>query len=177
MNTQNLEENWNYYYPKVYGYFFRRLNNRSDVEDLSSVVMTKFFEVLSDEQKSVNLNSNPNSKNAYLWKIAYNSLANFINHKQKTPPYFSIDDDFIGIDSSLEKEYSKHFQERVANLMLCVENSIAGIEYEIVKQSIFEDKTSIELSDFFGLKPATIRQKLCRSLKKLRLKCKKLWQD
>jgi DNA-directed RNA polymerase specialized sigma24 family protein len=35
MQDSDVEKQWSEYYPKVYGYFFRRLNSREDVEDLT----------------------------------------------------------------------------------------------------------------------------------------------
>jgi hypothetical protein len=32
MTQKQIQNNWEEYYPKVFGYFFRRLNNQADVE-------------------------------------------------------------------------------------------------------------------------------------------------
>ena len=87
MNNQTLQQKWDVYYPKVYGYFFRRVNNKTDVEDLTSMVLHKFFEVLINPEKSATLNN----KNGYLWKIAHNHLVDFIKNKQKRPIVISIE--------------------------------------------------------------------------------------
>jgi RNA polymerase sigma factor (sigma-70 family) len=173
MNNQTLKEEWEYYYPKVYGYFFKRVNNRIDVEDLTAMVLHKFFEVLIRPEKSANLTN----KNAYLWKIAYNHLADFIQNKQKRPLAIGIDDEFELGDNSIEKFYSKSYQERVKNLLKCIKSQVKELEYNIIEMSFFEELTSLEISKVLNLKSPAIRQKLSRSLKKVREKCKKLWQE
>ena len=35
---------WDELYPKVYAYFLRRVDNRLDVEDLTSITLTSFLE-------------------------------------------------------------------------------------------------------------------------------------
>jgi DNA-directed RNA polymerase specialized sigma24 family protein len=77
MSNFNINAEWEIYYPKVYGYFFRRLNNRLDVEDLTSLVLSQFFQTLLDQEKA----SRILNQNAYLWKIARNQLATFIDTK------------------------------------------------------------------------------------------------
>ena len=114
----NLDKEWENYYPKVYGYFFRRLNNRLDVEDLTSLVLKDFFEVLINPQKSQKVTN----KNCYLWKIAYNYLADFIKVKQKKLLTISYDENFEAADQSLENFESQNFKEKIANLMVCVKN-------------------------------------------------------
>jgi RNA polymerase sigma factor (sigma-70 family) len=194
MNNQTLQQEWDYYYPKVYGYFFRRISNKSDVEDLTAMVLHKFFEVLISPGKSANLTN----KNAYLWKIAYNHLADFIQNKQKRPLTIDIEDEFETPDNSIEKFYSKRYQERipylvrifkiekfyskryqerVKNLLKCIKTQVKDLEYKIIEMSFFEELTSIEISKVLNLKPPTIRQKLSRSLKKVREQCKKLRQE
>ena len=173
MNNQTLQQEWDYYYPKVYGYFFRRISNKSDVEDLTSMVLHKFFEVLINPEKSAKLTN----KNAYLWKIAYNHLADFIQNKQKRPLAIGIDGGFEAPDNSIEKFYSKSYQERVKNLLKCIKTQVKDLEYQVIQMSFFEELTSIEISKTLNLKPPAIRQKLSRSLKKVREQCKKLWQE
>lgn len=173
MNNQTLQQEWDYYHPKVYGYFFRRVNNKTDVEDLTAMVLNKFFEILVSPEKSALLTN----KNAYLWKIAYNHLADFIQNKQKRPLTIAIDDQFEAPDNSIEKFYSKNYQDRISHLLRCIKGQVKDLEYRIIEMSFFEELSSIEIAKSLNLKPPAIRQKLSRSLKKVREQCKKLWQE
>jgi hypothetical protein len=64
---------------------------------------------------------------------------------------------------------------RVESLMQCLKKNLEVFDYKLVQASIFDGKNSIELSAEFGLKPDNIRQKLSRTFKKAKEKCKKIW--
>lgn len=158
------------YYPKLYGYFFRRVNNKADVEDLAMVTITNFFEVI--QKKDLEFPAN------YLWKIAHNQLVNFysFNSKHKMPIGF---DDLETIDKlidvGVENNRSPYFTLRVETLLKCMQNHLDKVEYDLVQASIFAGKNSTELAAETGLKADNIRQKLHRIFKKTKDKCKKIW--
>ncbi|MEI6728211.1 MAG: sigma-70 family RNA polymerase sigma factor [bacterium] len=158
------------YYPKLYGYFFRRINNKADVEDLVMVTITNFFEVI--KKKDLEFPAN------YLWKIAHNQLVNFysFNSIHKMPIGFE-DIETIDklIDSGVENNRSPYFTLRLETLLNCMQNYLQQEEYSLVQASIFEGKSSIELATETGLKADNIRQKLHRIFKKTKDKCKKIW--
>lgn len=158
------------FYPKIYGYFFRRVSNRSDVEDLSLVTLTNFFEVLGRKELEQPEN--------YLWKIAHNQLVNFYSFSSKHKIAVGFDDiESIEkfIDHSVEEKRSPYFKMRVESLLECLEKNLDITDYKLVQASIFDGKNSVELSVEFGLKPDNIRQKLSRIFKKAKEKCKKVW--
>ena len=117
------------------------------------------------------------NKNAYLWKIAYNHLADFIKTKQKRPLTINIDNEFEAEDKSIENFHSKTYQQRIENLLKCIKINVKNLDFDIIKMSILEEKNSNELSEILDLKPATIRKRLSRSLKKVKVECRKLWQN
>ncbi len=164
--VQNL---WQEYYPKVFGYFFRRISNREDVEDLTSLTLTAFVDNLTN--KSI---QNPH---AFLWKIAHNQLLVFIRFKQKQPIPISLEEDFEVEVEATDNSQNQHALDRIKNLMHCVEQNLSGIELIIVKGIIQEERSSAELATELNLKADNVRQKLSRSLKKLREKCTELWQN
>lgn len=116
MNSPNpfsratIDTHWAEYYPKVYGYFFRRVENKTDVEDLTSIVLTEFFNHVLD---------NPQVRNphAYLWKVAYHHLVNFVRRKGKRPttiplePKHTSTEDPRRLETELEaKTLSRKFE-------------------------------------------------------------------
>jgi RNA polymerase sigma factor (sigma-70 family) len=172
MSQFNLYPEWDEYYPKVYGYFFRRLSQREDVEDLTSMVMTQFMRVLMNPEKAVKLQNPLN----YLWKIAHNHLADFIETRNKRPVLVGLDDDISGMNQSLEKLHHAHVQERQRALKLCVENHLSSTDLEIVELSILEDKQSAEVGKVVKLTAGNVRIRLYRALGKLREKCREIWE-
>jgi RNA polymerase sigma factor (sigma-70 family) len=171
MTEFNLDSEWEIYYPKVYGYFLRRITNRMDVEDLTSVVLTEFFGVLTNQEKRQKITN----QNAYLWKVAYNHLADFIKNNQKRPLPIIYDENFQAEDQSLEKFVSKEYKDRVSNLVNCAKEQLKTDDFEILVMSIFEEKTSKEVAENLKMSSDNIRQRLSRGLKKLREKCRQIW--
>ena len=66
MNNDDLQEMWKVYFPRVYGYFFRRISNREDVDDLTSIVMTSFIQARMEKDIE--------TIESYLWAIARTQL-------------------------------------------------------------------------------------------------------
>jgi len=170
MSYYTIENQWNQYFPKVYGYFFRRVDTKADVEDLTSLVMESFINALNNPNQEL---SNPNG---YLWRVAHNHLVDYIKHKSKLPKTFSLDENLDNtIDESLENHRSSHFQAKVADLMQCVELNLKGLEFKIVQQVVMFDQKSVDVAKDLNLKPENVRQIVSRSLKKLKANCLNLW--
>ena len=158
------------HYPKIYGYFFRRVNNQVDVEDLTMITIANFFEVLKTKELQKPEN--------YLWKIAHNQLVTFYNFntKQKMTIGFEDSEQFEKmVDLSYENKRSPYFTLRLETLLLCMQKHLPNEDYNLVQASIFEGKNSTELATEFSLKADNIRQKLHRIFKKTKEKCKKIW--
>lgn len=171
MSSREIEALWNEYFPKVFGYFYRRLNCREDVEDLTSIVMTHFFDSLGKKRIT--------SPNAYLWRIAHNQLASFLREESKTPVQVSLEDcdDYQWVDQSIENSRLAIYKQRVDRLMECAKASLTGAEYALVWETFFQEKTSNRIAQEHNLKPATVRKRLSRSLQKLRRRCYDLWHN
>jgi RNA polymerase sigma factor (sigma-70 family) len=167
----NTQQEWEEYYPKVYGYFFRRLNNRLDVEDLTSIVLTYFLQTISDPEKSGRVQN----RNAYLWKIAHNQLATFIRTKSKQVMTVGFDENTDSIDEKLENERSWNFKDRTEKLLHCIEKNLKDLDLQIVKQSLIEDRISSEVATNLNLTAVNVRKRLSRSVTKLRKECQKVW--
>ncbi|MEM1312261.1 MAG: sigma-70 family RNA polymerase sigma factor [Patescibacteria group bacterium] len=173
MSDDVLRRTWKEYYPKVYGYFFRRITNKTDVEDLTSIVMTKFLNLFQDENK---LNKIKN-RHAYLWKIAHNQLVYFIKTQQKKAIEIGFGDDYFEIDNQIEHAYSTRYQHKIQCLLECIDQSLKDQDAQIVKMAFIEEKSSKSIGHIFELKPENVRQKISRSIKKLKLACRDIWQE
>jgi RNA polymerase sigma factor (sigma-70 family) len=168
MMDQNLKTQWDTYYPKVYGYFFRRIDLKDDVEDVTSIVMTKFLSALYTK--------NLENPHAYLWQIARNQLAYYIKNKSKHPLSSQLEENHYTLISSIENYRSDHYQSKVDDIMECVKRNLRGEEFTIMQEVVMFDRTSAEVANELRLKADNVRQKLSRSIKKLRQACIDLWQ-
>jgi len=173
MSNLNINAEWEIYYPKVYGYFFRRLNNRLDVEDLTSLVLFQFFQTLADPQKS----SRILNQNAYLWKIARNQLATFINNKSKQMIIVGLDESVDSLDSNLETQTSSEYKIRIEKLLECVKKTLKGLDFSIVNYSLIEDRKSPEVANLLNITAENVRKRLSRSVSKLKAQCRAVWKQ
>lgn len=155
------------YYPKVFGYFFRRVNNRQDVEDLTSISISGFFDNIAKYQII--------NRNALIWKIAHNQLVNFIRSKSKIPVSINFSTDYEIIDDQIENQRSDNYKFKIAALQECIQNQLTENQQIIVHNSIIEDQKSYEIAKELNLTSANVRQILSRSIAKLKSKCKQLW--
>jgi RNA polymerase sigma factor (sigma-70 family) len=176
MSPEQIQEAWNYWYPLVYGYFFRRINSRDDVEDLTSVTLTALF--TKDDVK------NPKG---FVWQTARNQLNKYIEKKSSSPTYITLDEvsenylsssikNTPGYDEQEPDVVSPWYLEKKKRLIECIENNLKEEAQEIVKLSLIEEKNSTQIGQILEIKPATVRQKLKRSIQKLRKECKTNWQ-
>jgi RNA polymerase sigma-70 factor, ECF subfamily len=164
---ENYIELWDNYYPKVFGYFYRRLNNHQDVEDLCSVTLASFFACLKK--------GNVQNYNALLWKIAHNQLVSFIRSKSKNPISIDLSLSENQFDTQVENGRSDNYKYKLEHLQECIKNQLTDSQQEIVHKSIIEDKKSYEVALEIGITADNVRQILSRSIKKLKAKCKELW--
>lgn len=157
------EKEWNEWYNKVYGYFFRRVDSRSDVEDLTAMTLNSFF-----------LKTDVKNQQGLIWVIARNKLTDFIRAKQKN---YAVS--FENLPENLMSQtdvYSDTYQNRIEHLKECVKKNLKEQDYSIVELCAISDFSSEVVAAQLNLSPANVRQKLSRSLKKVREICRKVWQ-
>jgi RNA polymerase sigma factor (sigma-70 family) len=174
---KNIFENkerelWELYYPKVFGYFYKRVDNKTDVEDLTAVTMNNFLFVILDPEK----NNSIKNPQAYLWKIANNQLVGFIKYKSKHLISVGINDNLDSLDHYYESTESSHHKMKINEMNRCLEESSNTADLEILKCLIIDDKSSKEVAIEFGLSDGNVRIKAHRLIQKLREACKDLWQ-
>ncbi|GAB4147628.1 MAG: RNA polymerase sigma-70 factor [Patescibacteria group bacterium] len=169
MTNFEIENLWDDYYPKVYGYFFRRIDRKDEVEDLTSLTMQRFLQTLINRAAEIE------NRNAYLWQIARNELIRYIQQKQTRVQTVELTEDHGTDQTSIDEFRSSHYQEKVAQLLHCVEKNLQGVDLHIMREAVMNDRTSVELAQELNLKADNIRQKLSRGIKKIRQSCKDLW--
>ena len=154
---------WNQWYNKVYGYFFRRLDSRSDVEDLTAITLNDFF-----------LKNDVKNPQGLIWIIARNKLTDYIRVKPKhqTVSLDNLPENLV----SQSNLYSDTYLSRINHLKDCVKKNLKEQDYKIVELCTVCDFSSEAVAAELSLTPANVRQKLSRSLKKVREICRRIWQ-
>jgi RNA polymerase sigma-70 factor (ECF subfamily) len=170
MTTAEIQETWRDLYPKVFGYFYRRITVREDIEDLTSIVLTSYLDKMMDETTQL---ENPYG---YLWRVAHNQLVNYIRKKSKNPVAVAVDDTFQLIDESLEEKRSKAYTDRLDTLKQCMENTVSGDDLKIISLAILEEEKSPVIAKKLNIKADAVRQKLSRAVKKIRKHCLEIWK-
>jgi RNA polymerase sigma factor (sigma-70 family) len=155
-------ENYNYWYSRIYGYFYRRVNTSTQVRDLTCDTLSDFFSYSKEVE-------NPK---ALIFKIAQNKLRNFIKNKSNTPFIEGIDNE--NLDQKV-LSYSSHYQDKLSGLIECAKKQLKDEHFQILELSVLCDFSSQRVASELNLKSDNIRQILSRSIKKLREKCRQIW--
>jgi RNA polymerase sigma factor (sigma-70 family) len=171
-NTTNLDAEWEFWYPRVYGYFYKRIADKIEVEDLTANTLSTVF--LAKDVVNVK---------GYLWKVAHNYLVKYIKTKSKAPIIVSWNENqnWIPEESSLALEdqaVSDVHRTKMKNLKICIDNQISSAsDRNLIQLSIYEEKNSTEIGNQLNLKSGTVRQKLARLLLKIKTHCTSLWSS
>ena len=172
-SRSDIEKLWDHWYPLVYGYFYRRVNNREDVEDLTANTMTAFL----TKADVVN-------PKGFVWQTAKNQLYKYISQKSDKPSIVELHDNheeqerfisFEEFEEEIEDKYSDHYQAKINQLVECCKKQLSDDDYKIVYMSIVDDCNSTQIGEEFSIKPATVRQKIKRSFDKLKQHCTDMW--
>jgi RNA polymerase sigma factor (sigma-70 family) len=156
------KELWEQYYPKVYGYFYRRVANTQDVEDLTSVVMTEFLLKLLDDSTTVH------KPNGFLWKVAYFHLVEYIDHKKKSRISISINDDFEVADDRETALEAIELNRKLETIFSLAKTSLNEEEYTLFSRHFIQGERIKDISYDLQLKANTVTQKLKRIVHKLK---------
>jgi len=173
MSDSDISKTWDYWYPLVFGFFYRRLNSHEDVEELTANTITALI-----------MNPDVRNPQAYVWQTARQQLYKFIDQKTKTASMVEFDEqtmthleaiDYRDMptlqDEADEYPYSEHYNAKIAQLMECVQNHLSEYDYELVKSAIVDEKNSTQIGEALQCKPGTVRQRLKRAIDKLRKYC------
>jgi RNA polymerase sigma factor (sigma-70 family) len=167
--NNEIEQSWEYWYPRVYGYFFKRVDDKTEVEDLTANTMTTVF-----------LAENVQNFQAYMWRVAHNYLVKYINTKTTTPTPISLNEDWVSINEfqpEVEEEILPQYDDKLAQLRECVDNHIKDdFEKQLIELSVMQEQTSTQIGLILNLKSDTVRQKLSRLLRRLKQSCIQLWK-
>jgi RNA polymerase sigma factor (sigma-70 family) len=175
-NNQIDLDQWNEFYFKVYNYFYKRVNGKYEVEELTAQTMNTAF--LAKINKEIIF------FDGYLWKVAHNYLVKYIKTKNLSPMMVGLDentesiksDPVFEIDQDVEDLKSNQYQSKLDQLIDCIDSSIKNDEDKtIIRLSIYEEKTAAQIGEVFNLTKETVRQRLSRNIRKIRQSCLDVW--
>lgn len=175
-DSKTTLEEWEYWYTRVYGYFYKRVDGKYEVEELTANTLNTVF--LANDIKNFK---------AYTWKVAHNYLVKYINTKNLEPMAISWDESLDlqnstipkwQMEESFETQTSKQYQLKLKQLLECIYNNIPNpIDKQILELAICQEKNSTEIGNIFELNSDNVRQKLSRNIKKLKQTCIDLWKN
>ena len=174
-NKIDLDQ-WNEYYFKVYNYFYKRVNGKYEVEELTAQTMNSAF--------LAKINKDIDFFDGYLWKVAHNYLVKYIRTKSLSPMIVALDENINSIESKpvfevdqeAEDLNSIQYQQKLKQLIDCINFNIKNDQDKaIIKLSIYEDKTAAQIGEVYNLTKETVRQRLSRNIRKLRQNCLDVW--
>ena len=174
--SKDVDTHWDYWYPRVYGYFYKRISDKNIVEVLTSETLNTVF-----------LAENIKNLKAYLWKVAHNYLVRYINTKNTDMMVVGWDE-AVDLDNSqqpnfpieegVECQRSQNYLRLKEEMTKCFEYSLTNdLDKQIIRLSIIEEKNSTEIAKELDLNAPNVRQKLSRAIKKVKNKCIQIWQD
>lgn len=155
---------WEKYYPRVYGYFFRRIDNQQDIEDLTSLCLTILLE--QSQQKVIK------NIDLYLWKIVFNQLQEYFRSKSKIPVSLEIIENIsqkeLEIWEKKQQENQKNDQhQKLIELIINTAKKFLKPQELDLFFSYYQE-SNVFLEQKYNLKPATLRQRIKRIKTKLK---------
>ncbi len=159
------QQEWNQLYNMIYGYFYRRINIRADVDELACETVTDYC--LTEHEIE-----NPK---AFIFAIARNKLYKFIDQKNKRK-FISLDEQEENLTyAHIEDHYSDSYLAKIEDLKNCIKRQLKPQDQEIIELSIMCDFSSERVAKELNLQAPNVRQRLSRAIKKLRGKCRQIW--
>jgi RNA polymerase sigma factor (sigma-70 family) len=174
INNESFVRLYNYYYPKILGYCFRRTLDLNLSKDLTSETFLKAFTGIGKYQ----WRGIPFS--AWLFRIASNEM-NMLNRKMKYHPdslvslkesgvfdgVFDITDKASLIEEKNELEKQLQQSEDFINIQRKL--LLLPVKYqEVIALKYFEEKSIKEIVEILEIKEGTIKSLLSRGIEKLK---------
>lgn len=142
-------------YPKLYRYFYMKVQQREIAEDLVSQV---FEALITDLNK---YKAEKSSFQTWLFSIAKHKLIDYVRRQNKKA--ISISQSIETADNSIIETEKIIFTERIKTLLQQLPNS----EAEIIHLKYYGELSSKEIADLLKIKPESVNSIASRAIKKL----------
>jgi RNA polymerase sigma-70 factor, ECF subfamily len=170
INNESFVRLYDYYYPKILGYCFRRTLDLNLSKDLTSETFLKAFIGIGKYQ----WRGIPFS--AWLFRIASNEM-NMLNRKMKYHPDSLVSLKESGIFDIADKtslieeknELEKQLQQSKDFINIQRKLLLLPVKYqEVIALKYFEEKSIKEIAEILEIKEGTIKSLLSRGIEKLK---------
>lgn len=157
-DDQAFEILYDFYFPKIYGYIFKRVGSFDAAEDLVSATFLKVFTGLAK------YNNKGNTFGAWVYKIATNNLIDYYRKEGKNK---KIDiDNMHNLRDENNAEPGKSFallQEK--KLVRKILKEMPENYLRVLYLKFFGEKETREIADILQTNENNVRVLLCRALK------------
>lgn len=157
-DDQSFEVLYDFYFPKVYGYLFKRLGHRETTEDLVSKTFLKIFTGLKKYAPS------GCPFGAWVFRIATNNLIDFYRRQSQRREIDLADiaepkDETIQIEAAI---MSRQLQSQVRFVL----QRLPEKDQKIIHLRYFAEMSGKEIAAILSLSESSVRVTLFRALKK-----------
>jgi len=162
-----LEDVFNTYYDKVYGFLYSRTGNKTSAEDLTSQTFLKIAEKIRSYDKD------KGALSTWIFTIALNEMRSFYR-VGKSRENEDLDE---AAEIQSEDNVEKDFEAREdGNILLGLLGKLDGRQRNVITLKYYGDFSNREIAAILDLSETNISTILSRSLKKLKIlleKCDK----
>jgi len=169
-NNESFVKLYNYYYPKILGYCFRRTLDLNLSKDLTSETFLKAFTGIGKYKwRGIPFSS-------WLFRIASNEM-NMLDRKKKYSPESLTSLKESGVFEIADKaslneeknEVEKQLQQSKDFINVQQKLLLLPVKYqEVVALKYFEEKSIKEIAEILEIKEGTIKSLLSRGIEKLK---------
>jgi len=169
-NNESFVKLYDYYYPKILGYCFRRTLDLNLSKDLTSETFLKAFINIGKYQwKGIPFSS-------WLFRIASNEM-NMLDRKKKYSPDSLTSLKECGVFEVADKaslneeknELEKQLQQSKDFIKVQQKLLLLPVKYqEVIALKYFEEKSIKEIAEILEIKEGTIKSLLSRGIEKLK---------
>lgn len=160
-DDQAFEKLYNHYFPKVYGYVFKRVGQKEAAEDIVSSVFLKVFTGLN--------NFKPGKYNlsfcAWIFQVATNTLIDYYRKSGRTKPNINIDDIVEPTDPK-QNTFESVAQLHERDLVHRVIADLPEKYQKIIQLKYFTELSNLEIAAVMEISVSNTGVLLHRALKK-----------
>lgn len=143
------------YFPRIYAYCLRRVNNEQEAEDLASQIFTRALTNLDTYRGGIVA--------AWLFRIAHNLV---VNHYRSQRAQISLDDTDLTTDQPEPLENILQAEE--AQIISSLVATLSDDQQDLVALKLVGQLTSQEIGEVVGKSAGAVRVELHRILNQLR---------
>lgn len=142
-------------FRKIYGFFYKRINNLQDVEDATMIIFGKI--------QSAKLDRNQNLDWPYTWQMCKNYLVDFYRKSAR----IQSNETSFEQDHAIPK-YSINYQLDINHLHSLIDTKLTEEESRLIKKVYFDGVSYEEISNQTGILTSTLRKRVSRIIQKLK---------